>query len=74
MLKEIISFGDTDVTKHKLYHRKSLILLEDVDLKKIQVSSMASSGKNSCKYCICYKDDDQKTKPLRRELPKRALM
>ena len=35
---------------------------------------MASSGKNSCKYCICHKDDDQKTKPLRIVLPKQVLM
>ena len=32
MLKEIISFGDIEVTKHKFYHRESIILLEDVDL------------------------------------------
>ena len=33
-------FCDIEVEKHKFHHRKNLILLEDVDTKKIQVSSM----------------------------------
>ena len=34
MGKEIITFGDIEVEKHKFYHCKNLILLEDI---KIQV-------------------------------------
>ena len=30
---EIITFGDIEVEKHKLHHRKNLILLKDVDIK-----------------------------------------
>ena len=34
MDKEIITVGDIEVVKHKFYHRRNLILLEDVDIKK----------------------------------------
>ena len=34
MGKEIITFGDIKVEKHKFDHRKNLILLEDVNIKK----------------------------------------
>ena len=32
--KKIIAFGDIKIEKHKVHHRKNLILLEDVDIKK----------------------------------------
>ena len=45
MSKEIITFGDMEVEeKNKFHHRKNLILLEDVDTKKIQASNMVSSS------------------------------
>ena len=44
MGKEIIMFGDIEIEKRKFYHRKNLILLNDVDIEKMQVSGMAYSG------------------------------
>ena len=34
MTKEIITFADTEIEQNKFYHRKNLILLEDVDTYK----------------------------------------
>ena len=42
MDKEITTFADIKLEKHNLHHRKNLILLEDVDIKKIQMFSMLS--------------------------------
>ena len=39
MSKAIIKFGDIKVKKYKFHHRKNLILLEDVEIKKMQVSN-----------------------------------
>ena len=64
MHKNITTFSDTDNEKHKLHHRKNLVLLEDVDIEKIQVSSMVSLGEKNYKYFIGYKDDDHKTKSV----------
>ena len=44
MGKEIIMFGDIEIEKRKFYHRKNLILLNDVDIEKMQVSGTAYSG------------------------------
>ena len=54
-VKEIIYFGDIEVEKHKFHHCKSLILLEDVDIKKIQVSNMVSSGKRNINILLVTK-------------------
>ena len=43
MNKNIITFGGTDIEKFKFHHRKNLVLLEDVDTQKTQVSNMVSS-------------------------------
>ena len=43
MRKQFITFGEDEGGRHKFNHRKSLILLEDVDIKKIQVSKTVSS-------------------------------
>ena len=45
MGKEIKTFGDIEVEKHKFHHRKNLVSLKDVDIKKIQAPSMVSFGK-----------------------------
>ena len=37
-------FGNTEIEKHKFHDRKHLILLEDVDIDNVLISSMASSG------------------------------
>ena len=44
MGKAIITFGVIEVGKHKSYHRKNLILLQDADIKKILVFNMVYSG------------------------------
>ena len=54
--------------KNKFHHRENLILLEDIEIKKIQVSSVVFSGKKNYKYFIRYKDDDHE--PLCIVLPK----
>ena len=46
MVKEIITFGDTEIKKRKFRHCKYLILLEDVDIDNILVSNMAFRVKN----------------------------
>ena len=56
MGKEII-FGNTEIEKRKFHHCKNIILLEDLDIDKIRVSSMASSGEKKNKYFIGYKAD-----------------
>ena len=58
MCKKIITFGNIEIEKHKFYHRKNLILLEDLYNDNIQVSTVVSSGKKKYKYFIGYKDDD----------------
>ena len=64
MSKEIIAFGNIEIEKRKFHHYKNLILLEDVDIDKIQVL-VVFSGEKDYKYFIGYKDDDHKIKPLR---------
>ena len=44
MGKEIITLGDTEIKKLKFCHCNNLILLEDVDIDKTQMSSMLSSS------------------------------
>ena len=56
MGKEIM-FGNNDIEKRKFHHCKNIILLEDLDIDKIRVSSMASSGEKKYKYFIGYKAD-----------------
>ena len=66
----MIAFSDNEIEKRKLHRLRNLILLKDVDIKKIQVLSKVSSGKKHYKHFIGYKDNDHKVKPLRIVLPK----
>ena len=70
MGKEIVTFGNTEIEKQKFDHGKNLALLEDLDIDKIQVSSMVSSGEKI--YCTGYKDDGYKIKLLHIMLLKRS--
>ena len=70
MGKEIITFGDTEIEKHKFHHYKSPIPLEDVDIKNVLVSNTIYSDEKSYKYFIDYFFDDYKVKPLNIILPK----
>ena len=65
MSKEIITFGDIEIEKRKFSYRRNLILLKDVDVDNILISSMISSSKKNYKHFISYEDgDDYKFKPL----------
>ena len=55
-----MTFGDNEIEKRKFDHFKNLIQLEDVDIRKIQVSNMFPSIEEFYKYFIDYKDDDHK--------------
>ena len=70
MGEEIITFGDIEVEKHKFHHRKNLILLKDLDIKKYRYLTWFLQLKKNYKYFIGYKDDDHKNKPLRIMLQK----
>ena len=75
MGKEIIVCAKIEIKKRKFYHHKNLILLEDVDIDKMQVCSMVSPSEKIYIYIyiyinIGYKDNDYKIKPLRTILPK----
>ena len=71
MGKKITAFGNIEIGKCKFYNCKNPTLLEDLDIDKIQVSSMVSSAEKNYKYFIGYKDfDDDKIKPLCIMLPK----
>ena len=47
MDKGIMTFGDNEIKKCKFHHLKKLILFEDLDIEKIQVSSIVSSGEKN---------------------------
>ena len=70
MSKEVLTFGDIEIEKNKFYHHKNPILLKDVDIEKVLVSSKISSGEKNYKYFIDYFYNDHKVKPLHKMLPK----
>ena len=72
--KEIIAFVNIEIEKRKFYYCKHLILIGDVDIDNILISSMVSSGEKKYKYFIDYKEDDYKTEPLRMTVSKRVLI
>ena len=57
MSKEIITFGDIEIEKHKFNRYKNQLFLNDVDIDNILKSKKNSSSKNYYKYCICDMDD-----------------
>ena len=52
---------ESEVEKHKFHHHKNLILLEVIDIKNIQLSSMVFSGKKNMNVLVV-------TKPMIRKL------
>ena len=50
MGKDILTFGDIEIEKKKIYRNKSPIFKKDVDIKKVFVSSKISSGEKNYKY------------------------
>ena len=65
-----ITFGDTEIEKHKFHCYENLTFWEDVDIDNILVSNKISSGEGNNKYFIGYLRDDLKVKPLHIMLPK----
>ena len=57
MGKQLITFGDIEVEKHKFQQHKIHPSIGDVNNNKIIVSNKVSVGKKSFKYFIDYKDD-----------------
>ena len=72
MGQSILTFGDTEIKKHKFYCYKSSDFLEDVDADNVLVSNKISSDEKNCKYFVGYLYDDYKNKPLHTMLPKRS--
>ena len=52
MTKEITTFSDVKAEKHKFHCYKSRIVLEDVDLDNVLISSKISFGKKKLKNTL----------------------
>ena len=63
MGKEVITFDDIEVEKHKFHQCKSPILAYDVDVNKIVVSNKFPFGEKGFRYFIGYKVG-KKVRPL----------
>ena len=48
--KEILTFGDIEIEKHKFHCHKSPIFLKDVDIENVLISKKISSGEKNYKY------------------------
>ena len=70
MGKEILTFGDIEIEKHKFYRNKTPIFLKDVGIEKVLVSNKISFGERNYKYFNGYLNNDNKVKPLHIILPK----
>ena len=67
--KEIVTFGNFEVEKHKFHQHKSPSSIYDVNFDRIVVSNRFSFGKKGFEYFIKYKDG-KKVRPLCIMLPK----
>ena len=72
MVKEIITFGDIEIDKHKSNCYKSPIFLEDVNIEKVLVSNKISSDEKNYKYFFVYLYD-YKVTPLHKMLPRSSV-
>ena len=70
MIKEILTFGNTEIEKTRFYVYESLIFVGDVDIKSLSVSNKISFHKNNYKYVIGYLYDYYKIRLLHKRLPK----
>ena len=55
MDKKVIKFDDTEIEKYEFYKHKNAILINDIDINEIVVSTKLPSGKQYFKYFIGYK-------------------
>ena len=69
MGKTSITFGDTEVEKHKFHQYKNPISICNVSIDKIVVSNKVLFGKKGFRYFIGYEDDHAKVMPLCIVLP-----
>ena len=69
MDKKIISFGETEIEKHKFYQHKHSVSIYDIDINKILVPNKAFWVRKGFKHFIGYKDC-RKIRPLCVMLPK----
>ena len=68
MGKEIITFSNTEVERHKCYQLKDPISIHNVKIDRIVVFSKFPFGKKDFKCFISYKDD-RNVRPLSIILP-----
>ena len=64
MGKEIITFGNIEVAKHKFHQHKMPILIYDRSIDRIVVPNKVPIGRKGFKYFIGYEIDYKKVKPL----------
>ena len=50
MNKELTTFGNIEIKKRKFHHCKDLVLLQDLDIDNIAMSSIVSSDEKNYKY------------------------
>ena len=55
MDKKVIKFDDTEIEKYEFYQHKNAILINDIDINEIVVSTKLPSGKQYFQYFIGYK-------------------
>ena len=70
MGKEITSFGDIEVVKHKFHQHKNLTSIYDVNIDTAVVSNKVPFSKKGFKYFMGYKDASEKIMSLYIMLPK----
>ena len=56
MDKTFLKFDDTEIEKYKLHQYERPVLIDNIDVNEMVVSSKISRGKNDFKYFIGYKD------------------
>ena len=70
MVKEIKTFGDIEIEKHKFHHYKSLSFQKIYQKRRL---TRLFLKKKNCKYFIGCLFDDYKIKPLHIMIPKTSL-
>ena len=63
-------FGNIGNDKRTFHYPKHPIWVNNIYIDETLISNKASFGKQCCKYCIGYKDDDYEMKPFCKMHPK----
>ena len=72
MGKQIITFGNTEIEKHKFHQHKSPVSIYDVNVDRTEVPNRFPFGKKDFKHFIGY-EDGKKIRPLWTMLPKMSV-